>query len=90
MKSFSAADVVVLPEIYDVAGREEVGMQISSDDLAKAMKAFDPKKQIYFTGDLDNTVVEVKKLIKDEDVVIVMGAGDVYNIVGVLRATPAG
>jgi len=90
VKSFSAADVVVLPEIYDVAGREEVGMQISSDDLAKAMKAFDPKKQIYFTGDLDNTVVEVKKLIKDEDVVIVMGAGDVYNIVGVLRATPAG
>lgn len=88
VKSFDLADVVMLPEIYDVAGREEVGNEISSDDLAKAMKVVNPKKQIYFTGDLDNTLVEAKKLIKNEDVVIVMGAGDVYQIVQSLKASP--
>ncbi|MBI5077487.1 UDP-N-acetylmuramate--L-alanine ligase [Candidatus Falkowbacteria bacterium] len=81
VKSFDLVDVVVLPEIYDVAGREETGQQISSKDLAAALKTENPKKEIVYAQDLAEAVDKVKLLIKPEDIVLVMGAGDVYKIV---------
>lgn len=78
--SFDLADVVVLPEIYDVAGREE-GIEISSADLVEEIKKITPKKQIVYAKDLAETVLKVNELKKNEDVVLVMGAGDVYTIV---------
>ncbi|MFA6537145.1 MAG: UDP-N-acetylmuramate--L-alanine ligase [Patescibacteria group bacterium] len=78
---FGDADVLILNEIYDVAGREEESNKISSDDLAKAIKAIAPNKEIYFTKDFYETENKIKEVLKKEDVVVVMGAGDIYHIV---------
>jgi len=79
VKSFDLADVVIVPEIYDVAGREE-GQSISSKDLVEKIKQNDPKKQIEYAEDLMEARVKVKSIIQDEDVVLVMGAGDIYKL----------
>ena len=79
VKSFDLADVVILPEIYDVAGREE-GQNVSSKGLVEKIKQNNPKKQIEYAEDLMEARVKVKSIIQDEDVVLVMGAGDVYKI----------
>jgi len=80
VKSFTYADVVILPEIFDVAGREEE-IKVSSEDLAKAMLAMTPKKQIVYARNMEETLVKIKEVVKNEDVVLIMGAGDVYKIV---------
>jgi UDP-N-acetylmuramate--alanine ligase len=80
VKCFDLADAIILPEIYDVAGRED-GQAISSLDLANAIKAETPKKNVIFGTDLADTVKKARGLIKPEDVILVMGAGDVYKII---------
>ncbi len=79
-KSFDLADAVILSEIYDVAGREQE-IAISSNDLAGIMKKEKPSKQIFFVKDLNETKEKIKEIVKDEDIVLVMGAGDIYKIV---------
>lgn len=83
VKSFDQADVVVLPEIFDVAGREE-GIKVSSRDLVSAMKKNSPKKQIYFAQDLEEARKKVIEVVNLEDIVLVIGAGDVYKIAGAI------
>ena len=79
LTSFDQSDVVILPEIYDVAGREEE-INISSQDIVSMIKEKQPDKEIYFAKDLDSALVKVKEVVKDEDVVLVVGAGDIYKI----------
>lgn len=81
VKSFNLADVIVLPEIYDVAGREEASQQISSRDIASALKTENPKKEVIYAMDLTEAADKIKTLVRPEDIVLVMGAGDVYQIV---------
>jgi UDP-N-acetylmuramate-alanine ligase len=79
------ADLVVLPEIYDVAGREEQNTEVSSKDLALSMMEQDPVKDVHATQTLDAAVEKVNPMLREEDVVLVMGAGDVYKICEKLR-----
>jgi UDP-N-acetylmuramate--alanine ligase len=83
--SFDMADLVVLPEIYDVAGREEQNTEVSSKDLALSMMEQDPVKDVHATQTLDAAVEKVNPMLREEDVVLVMGAGDVYKICEKLR-----
>lgn len=81
VESFDHADLVVLSEIYDVAGREELNTEVSSDDLVKAIKERLPEKEIYYTKDRNKAADLANSMLKENDVVIVMGAGDIYLIV---------
>lgn len=78
--AFGQADKVVLTEIFDVAGREKRGIQktISSRDLAEKIKGLN-QDVIYFKT-LKQTAVYLKKEIKKKDVVLIMGAGDVWKL----------
>jgi len=78
--SFKMSDVTILPEIYDVAGREE-DIKVSSQDLVDKIQEQDVNKTVVFAKDLSEATTKAKELIKDEDVVLVMGAGDIYTIV---------
>ncbi|MFH0779782.1 MAG: UDP-N-acetylmuramate--L-alanine ligase [Parcubacteria group bacterium] len=80
LKSFESADVVVISEIFDVAGREVEDTEISSKDLVDTIHATEPNKPVFFAIDLNETVEKVNALVRDEDVVLVMGAGDIYKI----------
>lgn len=72
-----SADEVILPEIFDVAGREH-GEQVSSSQLADEVNKRGGKA--IFARDLPATEILIRNKIKDFDVVLMMGAGDIDNL----------
>ena len=81
--SFAPAKRIIMLPIYDVAGREdaEIKRKISSLKLAEAVKERAEDKEIFCL----NTFLETKKFLENNlkggEVVVIMGAGDVYDLV---------
>lgn len=71
--AFDEADGVILTDIY--AAREENIYGISSEKLARVIG----DKAIY-GGDLDGVAERIKKIAQKDDMIIVMGAGDIYKV----------
>lgn len=85
VKAFDGADVVLLPEIYDVAGRDDADdAHVSSEQLIAAIQTRDAargvSREVTFTGSLANTCNAIVSRIKSGDMVLLMGAGDIYTI----------
>jgi UDP-N-acetylmuramate--alanine ligase len=74
VESLIDADYVILPEIFDVAGREH-GEEISSQDLVAELTK--QKEGAEYASDLNQAAELIKAKIKDFDVVLCMGAGDI-------------
>ena len=79
-KAFESADGVILSEIYDVVGRNKAKKEISSKDLASAIQKRNLKQYVSYARDLDETKKMIKNIIKNFDVLLIMGAGDVDTI----------
>jgi UDP-N-acetylmuramate--alanine ligase len=75
-KSFDSADTVVLSPIY--SAREEFDPSISSNDLAE--KLLENKKDVKFFETFDQIIEFLKYNTKKDDIVILIGAGDIYKI----------
>ena len=73
VSAFSEADKVILTDIY--AAREENIYGISSEKLAATVG----EKAIY-GGDLDSIAEIIKNTVAKDDMVIVMGAGDIFKV----------
>lgn len=83
LKSFDAADEVILMEIYDVAGREEAEDQaVSSKDLVRDIAGRNEKLvgHISYAKDLEATRQLIDEKIKAGDVLLVMGAGNIFEV----------
>ena len=94
VKSFDDADVLILSEIFDVAGREENNDQnVSSLDLMNDVKSKIPplKKgvrgifklntnSVFYAKDLKETIKLIDENIKSDDILLIMGAGDIYKV----------
>lgn len=78
VRSVQGADVVILPEIYDVPGREE-GKRTSSNELAGAINKIRPDLAT-FGGTLDETSAIVESFAQPNDLLLFMGAGDIDRI----------
>ena len=71
-------DKLIITDIYDVAGREEkeIKKKVNSEKLVKAVNKnwviYLPKKEI---------INYLKKNLRGGEVVVIMGAGDIYNLV---------
>jgi len=86
----SPADVVILSEIYDVAGREEkdVTKRVSSNDLLDKIVLTESKKLVsgvipslyYYASDLTETKAKILSEVQSNDVVLVLGAGDIDKV----------
>jgi UDP-N-acetylmuramate--alanine ligase len=77
VKTLSLADLTIISEIYDVAGRElKEDESISSKDLVKAIN----KNNVLYGGNLDETKKIIIEKIKENDIVLIMGAGDIDKI----------
>lgn len=89
VQSFDGADWLLLSEIYKVTGREEGKDNISCVKLLEAVKERDAKtgvkRGLVFTPDLDDATRVLKKEIKKGDVVLILGAGDIYKICDQLK-----
>ncbi len=80
VKAFKRApiDKLIITDIYDVAGREEkkIKKKVSSEKLIKKISRssaiYLPKKEI---------INYLKNNLQGEEVVIIMGAGDIYELV---------
>ncbi|MCF0149918.1 MAG: UDP-N-acetylmuramate--L-alanine ligase, partial [Firmicutes bacterium] len=76
--AFEDADVVVLAEIY--AAREKNIYKISSRSLMNEILARHPEKDVQFIPDFGAMASFVKDNCEAGDIVITMGAGDIYKV----------
>ena len=76
-QSFGDADKIVLAEIY--AAREKNIYKISSKTLVNRIKEADPSKDVYYFEDFDEIANFVYNNAEEGDLVITMGAGDIYK-----------
>ncbi|MBQ9180056.1 MAG: UDP-N-acetylmuramate--L-alanine ligase [Firmicutes bacterium] len=77
-EAFKDADFVVLAEIY--AAREKNIHKLSSKSLVQEIKKDYPDKDVYFFDDFEDIASFVYNNASPEDLIITMGAGDVYKI----------
>jgi len=79
INAFKQSDVVVLNEIWAAPGREHREDNISSNDLVAELKKRGLAES-YFGADLDKTKDILDKILKSGDVVLMMGAGYIYQL----------
>ena len=76
--AFIDADALILTDIY--AAREKDIYNISSYKLMNAMKEKYASKEVYYVKDFEDIANYINKFALPEDMVITMGAGDVYKV----------
>ncbi|MEK7211218.1 MAG: Mur ligase family protein [Patescibacteria group bacterium] len=85
IECFDGLDVLVLTEIFDVAGREgDADADISSKDLIEPIKARGKVGEVYFAATPKAAEEKLLQIIRSGDIIIVMGAGDIYKICNAL------
>jgi UDP-N-acetylmuramate--alanine ligase len=78
VQALSLPDVLILSDIYDVTGREEtVDQDVNSAKLLKMIKLSGGAGEYHYGGNLSNTERLAREIMKENDVVLVMGAGDI-------------
>ena len=82
--SFDDADKVVLAEIY--AAREKNIYEISSEKLADEIKRVHPDKDVRYIDSFDGIADYVLENADEGDLVITMGAGDIYKAGDIIKA----
>ena len=80
--AFEQADKVVLAEIY--AAREKNIYKISSRELMNEIKERHPGKEVYYFQDFEEIADFVENNAETGDLVITMGAGDIYKVADIL------
>ncbi|MFH1657275.1 MAG: Mur ligase family protein [bacterium] len=70
-------------DIYDVAGREdkEIKKKVSSQKMVEAIRS---KKTVLRLSGIKEAKEYLEKTLTDKEVVIIMGAGDIYQLAGCL------
>ncbi len=76
--AFADADVLILAEIY--AAREKNIYKISSEKLAEEIRSKHPSKAVVFIPTFEEIADYVYEHAKKGDVVLTMGAGDIYKV----------
>jgi len=75
-RSFYDADVLLVAEIY--AASEDPIEGISSERLVERIKSFG-HKDVRFVGSVDEAAEHLLKLVRPSDLVLTLGAGNIYH-----------
>ena len=78
VESFSQANTVLIPNIYEARDSQEDKAAISAEKLVAALNKAGTKA--VYTLDFEKTVEYIRKNARAFDVVITMGAGDVWKV----------
>jgi len=78
-QAIAGADVVIVPEIYEVAGRTE-GESISSKDLVSLAQKIFSEKTFVYAQDFAEARRLLEERIQPGDVLIIQGAGDIDDL----------
>lgn len=76
-KAFNDAGIVAFMDIY-ASAREVEDKTVSSRILAREAKKY--KKEVFYSGNHNQTLEWLKKHTKSSDVVLTMGAGDIFHL----------
>ncbi len=76
-RSFYQADILFVLPIY--AASEQPIEEVSSDRLCESIQAHG-HKEVYYVKDMDAVVEKLAAMITDQDVVLTLGAGNVYQV----------
>ena len=76
-RAFKEADVVGFMDIY-ASARETLDPSVSSKLLANETKKYNNKT--YYLGDHKTTLAWIKKNLKKDDILLTIGAGDIFHI----------
>jgi UDP-N-acetylmuramate--alanine ligase len=76
--AFNQADLLILTEIYP-AGEDPIP-NVTGRILYEETKQFG-HKNVFFEPDLEKIPSLIKKIVQPEDIILVMGAGNVYRII---------
>lgn len=76
--SFAMADALGILEIYGSA--REVQGGVSSRDLVRALKADGRKKPAVYLSDFEQALSWLKKSLKPNDILLLIGAGDIFRV----------
>lgn len=77
--AFDQADLIIIQEIYDVAGREAAEDQVvTSSDLVREIEQ--TGKLVLYAADQTKTRQLLAEHVEPNDVVLIVGAGDIYMI----------
>ncbi|MEM1212487.1 MAG: UDP-N-acetylmuramate--L-alanine ligase [Planctomycetota bacterium] len=86
--SFSAADVVIVPEIYFVRDTEQEREAVRANDLVRALR--DRGVTAMHVDPMEAIVDQLVGGVRAGDLVVTMGAGDVWKVAGgLLERLPA-
>jgi UDP-N-acetylmuramate--alanine ligase len=92
LQAFDLADVAVIADIFPA--RERDSGLVSSGELVEALARqphFQRGARAYHGGDVAATTALVRTLLRPGDLVLVMGAGDIYALTDVLiQSSPSG
>lgn len=77
INSFKDSDVVLLMDIYSSA-REKMDITVSSQKLVEEISK--NQKDVYYTSDHSSAISWLKNNVKDNDLVITLGAGNVFYL----------
>ncbi len=81
VKSFSEADLILINEVYDVAGRKKDGIRtVGSQKMVKEVQKINPGKEVIFSADLKKTEQIILEKVKENDIVLIVGAGDIDEV----------
>ncbi len=83
--SFDEADLVIIPDIYDVAGREVLSdKEMNAHMLVDAIKERDLRREqqrkVMYGGNLAELKDKLSQIVRKDDVLLFMGAGDIYRL----------
>lgn len=81
-ESFELADKIIMAEIY--AAREKNIYKISSKELMNEIKRTYPTKDAYYFPDFESIADFVINNASNDDLVITMGAGDIYKVAEII------
>ncbi len=79
VSALSAADFVIMPEIYAVRDTAEDVASISSKDIVDSLNVTTPGKALFFT-DFPETLEYLIQNTQSNDIILTIGAGPVYKV----------
>ena len=80
VKSFDIPDMVIITEIYS-AGENQIG-DYSGEKLASDIKNLKNNNNVIYSGDIEETFKILKNLVKKNDVIMFLGAGNITKLAG--------
>ena len=76
-RSFGDADVIAFMDIY-ASAREKPDLGVNSKKLAQEVKKY--QRHVYYTAGQKETVSWIKREVRVGDVLITLGAGDIFHL----------